>query len=336
MTNENGPVPGRKINGPTYRPQPTKSTSEPPTAETVRPPGLKKRSEVKQDQQTRQATLWSDAWRTLRKNPYFIVGASLSTLYVLIALFPMVFARGIDPRDADVKRYMGPPSSQAWFGYDQQGADLYANVIYAARSSMTLALITTVSVAIIGIVVGALAGYYGGILDMMLSRVIEVFYAIPGILAAMLVLYTVFSEYRNVWTVSAALIAFGWMSPARLIRSGVLSVKESDYVAAAKVLGAPVGRIILRHVLPNTVAPLIIFCTIMFGQMIAAEAALSFIGIGLPPDAISWGLQIEDGRNRLRDAPHLTLIPGIAISLAVLSFILMGDALREALDPKNR
>lgn len=285
----------------------------------------------------KQASLWSDAWRSLRKNPYFIVGAALSAFFTIMALFPGLFDRGIDPTFADLTKSKQEPNwSDGWFGYNVQGQDLYANVIHGARNSMLLALIIVIAVALIGTVIGALAGYYGGILDNVVSRIIEVFYAIPSILGAMLMLYTLFAEDRNVWTVALALITFGWMSSARLIRAGVLSVKESDFVAAARALGAPVGRIIIRHVLPNTLAPLIVISTIGFGQMIAAEAALSYLGIGLKLPDISWGIAIEQGRKYIRTDPHLVLIPGGVISLAVLSFILMGDALREALDPKNR
>ena len=186
----------------------------------------------------------------------------------------------------------------------------------------------------IPVVVGALAGYYGGWLDSLLARITDIFYGLPLILGA-IILLSVLPE-RGVLEVSLALIAFGWMTAMRLVRSNVIGVKEADYVQAARALGARTGRILTKHILPNAVAPVLVYSTIAVGTIIASEATLTFLGVGLQLPEISWGLQINAAQNRLRDAPHLILFPSLFLSLTVLSFILMGDALRDALDPKLR
>jgi oligopeptide transport system permease protein len=281
----------------------------------------------------RQTSLWSDAWRQLRRNPFFIVGGSLFLVFTLMAIVPQAFTR-TDPRSCDLSYSAQGPSADAWFGYDVFGCDYFANVVYGARVSMSIGLVTILGVLIIGLLVGALAGYYGGWIDSVLARVTDVFYGLPLILGA-LVLLSVLTT-RGVWQISMALIVFGWMTAMRLVRATVVSVKEADYVQAARALGGSTRRVLSRHILPNAVAPLLVYATIAVGGIIAAEATLSFLGIGLQRPAISWGLQIDAAQNRLRDASHLLLFPSLFLSVAVLSFILMGDALRDALDPKLR
>jgi oligopeptide transport system permease protein len=281
----------------------------------------------------RQTSLWSDAWRQLRRNPFFIAGGSLFLVFTLMAIVPQLFTR-TDPNSCDLSNSAQGPSADAWFGYDVFGCDYFANVVYGARVSMSIGLITILGVLIIGLLAGALAGYYGGWIDSSLARVTDIFYGLPLILGA-LVLLSVLTT-RGVWQISLALIVFGWMTAMRLVRATVVSVKEADYVQAARALGGSTRRVLTRHILPNAVAPLLVYATIFVGGVIAAEATLSFLGIGLQRPAISWGLQIDSAQNRLRDAPHLLLFPSLFLSVAVLSFILMGDALRDALDPKLR
>lgn len=285
------------------------------------------------ERRERQASLWSDAWRSLRKNPFFLLGAFLMLIFATMAIVPQLFT-GVDPRDTDLSRSQEKPSSEAWFGYDVQGADYFANVVYGARISMSIGLVTVISLVFIGILVGALAGYYGGWLDSLMSRITDVFYGLPLILGAFILLSVL--PTRNLFTVSAALVTFGWMTAMRLVRSTVISVKEADYVQAARALGSSTSRMLLRHILPNAIAPVLVYATIAVGTVISAEATLTFLGIGLQQPEISWGLQISGGQARLRTSPHLVFFPGLFLSLTVLSFILMGDALREALDPKLR
>lgn len=287
-----------------------------------------------------QRSLWSDAWRSLRRNPYFIVGASLSAVFTLMAIYPPLFTgfKAADTNDCLLENSRGAPSAAAPFGYDMLGCNLAVFVPHGARVSMSIALIVVLIVAVVSIILGAFAGYLGGAADSVVSRLAEVFYAIPMVLGAMLMLTTLFSGDRNVLEVAVPLVVFGWMTPTRLVRSAVLSVREADYVASAKALGGGAGRIIVRHVLPNTLAPLIVFLTIMFGQIIAAEAALSFLGIGMTAPSVSWGLQISQAQDMFSQgqSTHMLFFPALFVSLAVLGFVLMGDALRDALDPKSR
>ena len=283
----------------------------------------------------RQNSLWSDAWAQLRRNPLFWIGAVLGLGFLLLALAPQWFARGADPRSCDLANSKQGPSGAHWLGFDQQGCDYLANVAYGARSSLLIGVLGVIGVLVLGVVVGAIAGFYGGWIDSLMSRLTDIFYALPLILGALILLRTVFTE-RGPVEVAIALAAFGWMTAMRLVRSQVIAVKSSDYVAAARAMGASDSRILIRHILPNAVAPVLVYATITIGVLIAAEATLTYLGVGLQRPAISWGLQISEGQTLLRTAPHLVLFPSIVLTLTVMAFIMMGDALRDALDPRQR
>jgi oligopeptide transport system permease protein len=283
----------------------------------------------------RQNSLWSDAWTALRRNPLFWIGSVLGLVFLLMALVPQLFARGADPRDCSLSNSNQKPSAAHWFGFDQQGCDYLANVVYGARNSLIIGLLAVLVVLVLGVVVGAVSGFYGGVTDSVLSRVTDIFYALPLILGALVVLRSGIVG-RGVAAVAIALAAFGWMTAMRLVRSQVIAVKTADYVAAARAMGASNGRILVRHILPNAVAPVLVYTTITIGVLIAAEATLTFLGVGLQRPAISWGLQIENGQSLLRTAPHLVLFPSLVLTMTVMAFIMMGDALRDALDPRQR
>lgn len=278
-----------------------------------------------------QATLWGEAWRTLRRNPMFLVGAALASLITLIALFPSLFARGIDPRYCDLTDARQGPSAAHWFGTDLQGCDYYANVIYGARISLTIGILAVIGTMVLAVFLGTITGYFGGALDSVLSRFADIFYGVPMLLGAMILLTV--TEQRSVFTVALALAIFGWMTAMRLVRSSVIAVKNSDFVAAAQALGTPTGQILSRHIMPNAISPVVSFMTIAMGGFIASEATLTFLGIGLQAPEISWGLQINVGQARFASAPYLVFFPALFLSLTVMSFMLMGDALRDALDP---
>lgn len=297
------------------------STPDEPLADTVAP-------------LVEQTSVWGNAWRYLRTNPLFLTGLTVMVVMVSMALFPSLYARGIDPTDCDLSFSRRPPDSAHWFGMDLQGCDYYANVVYGARTSVSIGVLTIIGVLIIGVLVGSLAGYFGGWADSVLARVTDVFFGIPLFLGA-LILLTVSSE-RSVWTVSLALVAFGWMTAMRLVRSSVVSIRETDYVLAAQALGASSGRILLRHILPNALTPVLVYATIAVGTFISAEAALTYLGIGLQAPEISWGLQINVAQSLIGSSPHLLFFPALFLSVTVLGFILLGDALRDALDPKRR
>jgi oligopeptide transport system permease protein len=283
----------------------------------------------------RQNSLWSDAWSELRRNPLFWIGAVLGLVFLLMALFPQIFARGADPRDCSLSNSNQKPSAQHWFGFDQQGCDYLANVVHGARNSLIIGLLAVAVVLVLGVVVGAVSGFYGRWVDSLLSRLTDIFYALPLILGALVVLRSGILG-RGVVAVAIALAAFGWMTAMRLVRSQVIAVKSSDYVAAARAMGASNSRILVRHILPNAVAPVLVYTTITIGVLIAAEATLTFLGVGLQRPAISWGLQIENGQSLLRTAPHLVFFPSLILTLTVMAFVMMGDALRDALDPRQR
>ncbi|OEJ25188.1 peptide ABC transporter permease [Streptomyces agglomeratus] len=284
-------------------------------------------------------SLWSDAWHELRRNPLFLVSMVLIVILGAMAIFPSLFTSA-SPRDADLaKHYLQHPNwgnffAPDWFGYDAQGRSIYARVIYGARASITVGIVVTVLVTFFGGLIGMLAGYFGGWLDSVLSRLTDVFFGIPFIVGAMVIL-TSFEE-RSVWVVILALAFLGWTQIARVARGSVITIKQADYVVAAKALGASTWRILIRHILPNAIAPVIVVATIALGGYIAAEATLSFLGIGLAPPTVSWGIDVSSAKDQLRNAPYVLMIPSVMVSLTVLSFLMFGDAVRNALDPKMR
>jgi ABC-type dipeptide/oligopeptide/nickel transport system permease subunit len=263
----------------------------------------------------------------------FIISAVLILVFSVMAAFPQLFTRG-DPRFCPLSNSLKRPSAQHWFGFDIQGCDYYTRVIYGARVSITIGIAVTVCAVIIALVLGSLAGYYGGIIDTLIARFTDIVFGLPFVLGAIVILSVV--SARNLFWVSVVLIVLGWTTMTRLMRSSVLGVRDMDYVKAAKALGASDFRLITRHIMPNAIAPMIVYATISIGIIISVEATLSFLGVGLQLPAISWGLMISDAQYRLLTAPHLLFFPGLFLSITVLSFILMGDALRDALDPKLR
>jgi len=281
----------------------------------------------------RDASLWGDAWRQLRRRPVFVISATLIGILVVISIFPGVFATH-DPRACNLIDSLLTPSSEHWFGTDLQGCDYYSRTIYGARVSISIGIVVVLFITIIAVTGGSIAGYYGGKIDSIIGRITDIWFVIPTILGGIVILSLI--RQRGIVTVSLVLIVLGWATLLRLVRSSVLAVKANDYIDAARAMGASNTRIIVRHVLPNAIAPVIIVSAIYVGVVIAAEAALSFLGVGLQLPAISWGLMISTAQQRIVSAPHLLVFPGAFLSVTVFSFILMGDALRDALDPKLR
>ncbi|MCD4557929.1 ABC transporter permease [Schaalia sp. lx-100] len=280
------------------------------------------------------SSMWGEAWKSLRKRPLFWLSSIIIFFAIMISLFPQLFT-SLDPQFCELGNSLKPATSGHFFGFNRQGCDIYARVIYGARASVTVGVFTTILVVIIGATFGALAGFFGGWLDSLLSRITDIFFAIPLLLAAIVVMQ-MFKEHRNVWMVICVLAAFGWTQIARITRGAVLSAKNEEYVTAAKATGASKARILLSHILPNCMAPIIVYATIALGTFIVAEASLSFMGIGLPSSAVSWGVDISQAQQSLRTQPMVLFYPALALALTVLSFIMMGDAVREALDPKAR
>lgn len=280
------------------------------------------------------SSVWGEAWRQLRRRPLFWISAALIFFAVALAVVPQLFT-STDPAMCELGKSLRGPESGHPFGFDRQGCDIYSRMIYGARASVSVGVLTTLLVVLLGTTIGALAGFFGGILDTLLSRLTDIFYAVPLVLAAIVVMQ-MFKEHRTIFTVVVVLALFGWTNIARITRGAVMSVKNEEYVTAARAVGASRWKILTSHVLPNAAAPIIVYATVALGTFIVAEATLSFLGIGLPPSIVSWGGDISKAQNSLRTQPMVLFWPASALALTVLSFIMMGDVVRDALDPKNR
>ena len=276
--------------------------------------------------------VWGEAWIYLRKRPLFWVSSVLIFIALALALVPGLFT-SVDPGFCQLEKSLDPPMEGHPFGFDMQGCDIYSRMIYGARASVSVGVLTTLMVVIVGTVVGSLAGFFGGFLDAFLSRVVDIFYAIPFLLAAIVVMQ-VFKDHRTILMVVVVLALFGWTNIARITRGAVMSTKNEEFVTAAKAVGASKWDILTRHILPNAAAPVIVYATVALGTFIVAEATLSFLGIGLPSNVVSWGGDIAKAQSSLRANPMVLFYPALALGMTVLSFIMMGDVVRDALDPK--
>ncbi|AJT41574.1 ABC transporter permease [Psychromicrobium lacuslunae] len=288
---------------------------------------------------TAPSSLWMDAWRNLRKKPLFIASALLILLIILVSLFPGLFSP-TDPTALDacnLANSLQPSSPGHIFGFNRQGCDIYARVIYGTRASVSVGILATLAVVLVGGIIGALAGYYGGWLDSILARLGDIFFALPLVLGA-LVLYQVpfFQDNRGVFSVATILAVFGWPNIARITRGAIIEVKNNDFITAATSLGVSRFSALLKHALPNALAPIIVVATVSLGVFIVAEATLSFLGIGLPGSVMAWGQDIANAQSTLRTRPEILIYPAAALFVTVLSFIMLGDAVRDALDPKAR
>ena len=271
--------------------------------------------------------------RAARHNPLAAVGVVLIVIFVIFALFASWIAPQ-DPAHIDLPTRLSSPSTSHWFGSDELGRDILSRVIYGSRISMLVgSSVVAVSLAL-GLIVGSIAGYYGGRLDRFVNVVVmNAFLSFPGILIAI-----AFVAFRGpgIFNLVLALSLGGWVGYARLVRTQVLAAREREFVEAARALGASDLRVIARHILPNIIQPVVVQAAIGMAGAILAEATMSFLGLGVPPPTASWGAMLNDGRAHLFDAPHLVIFPALAVMLAVLSFNFIGDAMRDYLDPRAR
>ncbi|GAA1962897.1 ABC transporter permease [Amycolatopsis minnesotensis] len=293
------------------------------------------------DKAQKPRSLWGDAWRELRRKPTFIISAVLIVVVVLIALFPGLFSAR-DAAFSDLNHVNEAPSGDAWFGYDNQGADVYARTIYGTRTSLLVGLFAALLTVVIGSLFGIIAGFYGRMVDSVISRFADIFAAIPFVLGAIVIL-TTFNPpgsdpgaFRVISQVVASIAALSWPVAMRIMRASTLQAKQLDYVKAARGLGASTGRIIFRHLLPNTLSSVLVYGTIALGAFIGAEATLSYLGIGVRSPVVSWGSLINDAKDYFQAAPHILLFPAGFVTVTVLAFVMLGDAVRSALDPKSR
>jgi peptide/nickel transport system permease protein len=271
--------------------------------------------------------------RNARHNPLAAIGVVLILFFVICALFAPWLAPQ-DPAAIDLPGRLSLPSRAHWLGTDELGRDIVSRVIYGARISMLVGGCVVVTSLALGLVIGSIAGYYGGAIDRFFNVIVmNAFLSFPGILLAI-----AFVAFRGpgIFNLVLALSLGGWVGYARLVRGQVLAAREREFVEAARALGASDLRVIVRHILPNVIQPIVVQAAIGMAGAILAEATMSFLGLGVPPPTASWGTMLNDGRAHLFDASHLVLFPALAVMLAVLSFNFIGDALRDYLDPRSR
>lgn len=268
-----------------------------------------------------------------RHNPLAAIGVVLILIFLTFALFAPWIAPQ-DPAAINLPDRLNPPSRTHWCGTDELGRDILSRVIYGARISMLVGASVVATSLAVGLIIGSIAGYYGGAIDRFFNVVVmNAFLSFPGILLAI-----AFVAFRGpgIFNLVLALSLGGWVGYARLVRGQVLAAREREFVEAARALGASDLRIVVRHILPNIIQPVVVQSAIGMAGAILAEATMSFLGLGVPPPTASWGTMLNDGRAHLFDAPHLVLFPALAVMLAVLSFNFIGDALRDYLDPRSR
>ena len=271
--------------------------------------------------------------RVARHNPLAAVGVLLVVIFVFAAVFAPWIAPH-DPAHIDLPNRLQTPSAQHWAGTDELGRDILSRLIWGARISLFVGGSVVVGSLLLGLIIGSLAGYYGGGIDRFVNVVLmNAFLSFPGILIAI-----AFVAFRGpgIFNLILALSIGGWVGYARLVRAQVLAVREREFVEAARALGAGDVHIIVRHILPNIIQPVIVQAAIGMAGAVLAEATMSFLGLGVPPPTASWGSMLNDARSHLFDAPHLVLLPAVTVMLAVLAFNFIGDALRDLLDPRSR
>lgn len=287
-------------------------------------------------------TLWGDAWYRLRRNKLALVALVWIAVVAIAAITADLWVArafgdplSINSQTAAAQRLMGSSLAHP-FGTDDLGRDILGRVIYGARVSLTVGVVATMISVLLGVFLGAISGFYGKLIDTLIMRGTDIFLAFPYILFSILILAVLPENVRGIVPVILTIGLLGWPTFARLFRGSVLSVKENDYVDAGRALGASDSRLMFRHIMPNAVAPIVVYATMSIGGAILTEAALSFLGLGIQPPGVSWGQMIESSRGYLVTAPLLVLWPGLAILSTVLAFTLLGDGVRDALDVKMK
>ncbi len=316
---------------------------------------VSQKSRIETQQQLEVRTLWQDAWLRLVKNKLAVGGL----IVILVFLFMAIFGRYLAPYDflaQDLDHQMEPPSAQHWLGTDALGRDIFSRLLWGARTAALVAFTTTAISLVLGIVIGTTAGFVRGAVDEVLMWLTDVTMSIPSLLLAMLIntalkrpivnwfdrLYAQTKNpfYLNTWwldfvLVFGALALVSWPGYARLIRGQVLSISQTTYVEAARAVGATMPRIMMRHIVPNAMGPLVVAVTAGMGGAIALESSLSFLGVGIQPPNASWGSMLSDSLALWRTAPHLMVVPAVTIGIIVVAFTFFGDGLNDALNPRQ-
>lgn len=295
------------------------------------------------DTSTPPESQWKEAWKQLRRNWLFWVSAAMIALVAAVVIAPGLFT-SLDPNYAQLSKSLDGPSKGHIAGFDKQGYDVYARTIHGARASVMVGTLSTIVITVIGLATGAVAGFYGGWVDSIFSRFADMFYAIPLLLGAIVGLSVVNNMWPNrgflgsILAVVIALGLFAWPQVTRIARAAVLEVKHLEFIDAAQAIGATKRSNLVRHVIPNSLAPVIVTATVSLGILIVAEATLSFLGIGLPFGVVSWGNDIAAAQVQVRSGQRMGVMywPAGALAFTALGFILMGDAVSDALNPRRR
>lgn len=278
-------------------------------------------------------TLWSDVRRKLKRDRRFWIAAAMIAIFAGMAIAPQLFfTDSLDPSNCNLSDSALWPSSEHWFGTDILGCDYYTRVVYGARTSIEVGLVVGVLTVAIALALGSSSGYYGGKTDMIISRFADIWFSVPTTLGAILIL-TLFGG-GGALVIGLVLVFFGWPDMTRLVRSTVIGGKHRGYVRAAKTMGSPGRTILRRHVLPNGIAPVLVFAAYTVGGAVGGEAGLTFLGVGLRLPSISWGLQIAIAQTRFTSDPYLLFFPSLFLSFLIGAFVLLGESLRDALDVK--
>ncbi|WP_283610395.1 ABC transporter permease [Faecalispora anaeroviscerum] len=286
----------------------------------------------KEQSRKRKRSQMTEIWRRMRRNKLAMVGLVIVSILIVVALFASQIAdyNTIAIKQNVVERLQGP-SAEHWAGTDEFGRDIFARLVHGARISLLVGVVAVCIALITGGTLGAIAGYFGGTVDNVIMRIMDIFLSIPILLLAIMIVAAMGSSMTNL------MIAIGLASMptfARIVRASVLSVKDQEFVEAARAIGAKNNHIILRHIMPNCLSPIIVQATLRVATAILSTASLSFISLGIQAPAPEWGAMLASGRAYIRDAPHIVIIPGLLIMITILALNLLGDGLRDALDPK--
>lgn len=276
--------------------------------------------------------MFQEVWRRLARNKMAMLGLVILSILILLAVFADVIA-DYDTKVVaqDMQNALQGPSAEHWFGTDEFGRDIFARLIHGSRVSLVVGLISVSFSLLAGGILGAFAGYYGGKVDNIIMRIMDIFLAVPSILLAMTIVAALGTSIVNVML---AIGISGTPNFARIVRAAVMGVKDQEFVESSKAIGATNVTVIFREIIPNCMAPIIVQATLSVASAILSTASLSFIGLGVQPPSPEWGAMLSSGRNYLRDAVHITLFPGLAIVITILALNLLGDGLRDALDPR--
>lgn len=276
--------------------------------------------------------MMQETWRRLIKNKGAVIGMVFLAVLVLAAILsPYLFDYDTQVIGMNMPERLQPPSAAHWFGTDEVGRDLFARVIYGARYSLVIGVGSVLIGLVVGTILGSLAGFYGGVLDSVIMRGVDIFYSIPNIMTAVVIVSVLGRSTMNLMIALAFSCASSF---SRIVRASVMTIRNQEYVESSYSMGLPTWKIILKHILPNCLSPIIVQLTLLIGTTIISASSLSFLGIGIPAPAPEWGALLSAGRGHIRNASYMCVIPGLAIMFTVLALNLLGDGLRDALDPK--